>query len=151
MAAVTKVRERYDQAGHRKIRDYEINIAASGDTLATGLGSIEHFSVENPQNEFVVEGTLVGGTVTVADARIAAADRAVVSRESNAGTDGHLEANPGAGDVVVTSSAAGDTSVVKVLIIKPKVTKTAKSGGTLTFTTDPSGAVSGVLVSVRGR
>lgn len=65
--------------------------------------------------------TLVGGTVTVA-ATLSAASKIILSRNTEAGTPGFLEApaasrNVGAGTFAINSSEAADTSTVDWLVI----------------------------------
>ena len=152
MAAVTVTTRRTGRdGGNLKIRNFKITVAADGDTLNTRLREIVDLKITNPQESFTVNGTLVAGTKTIADARITANMRAAVSRVSNAGTDGHLEAAVGASEVVVTSSEAGDTSVVDVTIYPPRVSGHSISGGTITFDLDGNGTDAvGVLVEAKG-
>lgn len=151
MAAVTVTRRRSDiTGGNRRIRLFTITVAADGDTLDTRLRKIETVNITNPQDAFSVTGTLVAGTIGITDARIHEDSHAIVSRVSNAGTDGHLEVTVADGEITVTSSSGADTSVVEVSILPPRVTGHSISGGTLTFDVSPSASVAGVLVEVKG-
>lgn len=151
MAAVTVTRRRYDRTGgNKKLRTYTITVAADGDTLNTRLRRIESVTVTNPQETFTVTGTLVAGTIAIADARITVDCRAQASRDSNAGTDGHLEAVITAGIVTVNSSSGADTSVVTVSVFPPRVTGYSVSGGTITFDTESAPDVVGVRVAAIG-
>ena len=69
--------------------------------------------------DFIGQAVLVGGTKTVANTNIAAADRIFLSRSTLGGTAGHLSfvINPGA-DFVITSSTALDTSTIDYVIIR---------------------------------
>lgn len=152
MAAVTVASRRTDRTGgNLKRRFFTITVAADGDTLATRLREITRVSISNLQEVFTVTGTLVAGTIAIADARITANMRAAVSRVSNAGTDGHLEVALTASTATVTSSEAGDTSVVEVSIYPPRVSGYSVSGGTITFDLDGNGTdATGVVVEVVG-
>jgi hypothetical protein len=150
-AAVTVTTRRTGRdGGNLKTRYFKITVAADGDTLDTRLRKIVGVKITNPQESFKVAGTLVGGTIAIADARITTDCKAVVSRDSNAGTDGHLEAVITAGTVTVNSSSGVDTSVVTVLILPPRITGHSISGGTITFDMDGSPDVTGVLVEAKG-
>lgn len=63
--------------------------------------------------------TLVSGTVTVTLPQVSSSSVVLVSRQAPSGTLGHLSVpviNPGSG-FTVTSSAAGDNSVVGYLVL----------------------------------
>jgi hypothetical protein len=153
MGAVTVTRRRINVAGARKVRDFTINIAATGDTLATGLRKIESVNVDGPNEfQFSGEATLVAGAATVADTRIKATDRIILSRKTVGGTAGNLAVGTVTADTsfAITSSSGTDTSVVTYQVLRPSVVKVAVSGGTLTFTVDPAAALTGVKVRVEG-
>ena len=152
MAAVT-VSQRISEltGGNRRMKLFKITVASSGDTLDTRLRKIQQVLITNPQDVFTVTGTLVGGTIAIVDARIAAGDRAIVSRVSNAGTDGHLEVVITEDTATVTSSSGADTSVVEVSIFPPRITGHAASGGTITFGIESTnGDVVGAWVTAIG-
>ena len=69
--------------------------------------------------DFIGQAVLVGGTKTVANTNIAAADRILLSRSTLGGTPGHLSfvINAGA-DFVITSSSGTDTSTIDYVIIR---------------------------------
>lgn len=152
MAAVTVTRRRSDlTGGNRKIKLFTITVAADGDTLDTRLRKIEEVHITNPREPFTVTGTLVAGALAISDARIDANDRAVVSRVSNAGTDGYLEVAITADTATIASSSNLDTSVVTVAIFPPRVNRHTVSGGTITFGLEGDGTdVAGVGVTVIG-
>lgn len=151
MAAVT-VSQRIPEltGGNRKLKLFKITVAADGDTLDTRLRKIQQVLITNPQEVFTVTGTLVAGTIAIADARIEAGDRAIVSRVSNAGTDGHLEVAITADTATVTSSSGADTSVVEVSIFPALITGHSVSGGTITFDCDSGADVVGAWVTAIG-
>jgi len=66
------------------------------------------------------QSALTAGTVTVANASVAANDRIILSRQTPDGTLGHLSVakNPGVG-FDINSSDAGDTSTVAWVILRP--------------------------------
>lgn len=150
MAAVTVNRRRTNVAGSRKVKEFDVTIAATGDTLDSRLRKIETVKFTNAQGPFTVTGTLVAGTIAITDARITTSCRSVVSRVSNAGTDGHLECVLTASTATVNSSSGADTSIVEVIVFPPSVTGFTKSGGTVTFITSPPGSVANALVEVTG-
>lgn len=138
MAAVTVLERKYDRSGgNLKKRTYKVTVLNDGDTLNTRLRKIKSVLITNPQEIFTVAGTLVAGTIAIADARITTGCKAVVSRDSNAGTDGHLEAVITAGTVTVNSSSGADTSIVTVEILPPRISGHSISTGTITFDLDP--------------
>jgi hypothetical protein len=153
MSAVTVTRRRTNVAGSRKHKEFTVNIAASGDTLDTRLRRIEQVIVSNP-NEEIIEGeaTLVGGTIQVAETRIAATDRIMLSRKTTGGTAGHLaiSALVAGATFDITSSSGTDTSVIAYTIFKPNVVKTTVTGGSIAFTVDPNVALTGVKVLAIG-
>lgn len=147
MAAVSVTSRVTDYTRGRKRKTFVLTSVNNGDTLDTRLRKINSVQIIQAQEPFSVSDTLVAGTVTITDARILATSRAVVSRVSNAGTDGHLEAAVGAGEIVITSSSGADTSVVDVVIHPIHVTGYSVSAGTITFVTDPDGAAACTVVA----
>lgn len=152
MAAVTVTKRRTARdGGNLKIKHFEVTVANDGDTLDTRLRKIVGLTITNPQEMFTLTGTLVAGTVAITDARVTTSCRAVVSRVSNAGTDGHLELALTASTATVTSSEAGDTSVVHITVFPPRVSGYSVSAGTITFDLDPGTPdVAGVKIEAKG-
>jgi hypothetical protein len=69
--------------------------------------------------DFIGQAVLVGGTKTVSNTNIAAADRILLSRSTLGGTPGHLSfVINAASDFVITSSSALDTSTIDYVIIR---------------------------------
>jgi len=63
------------------------------------------------------EATLVGGTVTITDARVAADSVVIFNRHVGAGTVGHLEYAIAPGEnIEITSSSATETSTVAYIV-----------------------------------
>lgn len=99
-------------------------------TLSTSTGAIAALLILNTTTIRIADGanrsmgqaTLVAGTVTVSNTRVAANSRIFLSRHTAGGTLGHLSIGSisGATNFVINSSSATDTSVINWLIFDPQ-------------------------------
>lgn len=161
MAAVTVVRRFRDYTRGRRVDLIKLNIAATGDTLVTGFKQIDQIVISLPTSS--PDGgsgiaTLVGGTVTVADARVKTGARILITRNTVGGTLGNLSVPAAsitdATSFVINSDQGTETSTINYLIINPGgdvlgyTLSTTSNITTITFLTD--GAVTGALVEIIG-
>lgn len=93
-------------------------VSTAGNVLIQGAG--KQLRVEGgAATDFIGTATLVGGTATVLNTNIDAADRIFLSRSTTGGTEGTLSYVINAGvSFVITSSSGTDTSTIAYFIVR---------------------------------
>lgn len=152
MAAVTVTRRRTNVSGVRTVKDFVVTIAADGDTLNTRLKRIESVLLSSPNENVNGSSVLVGGTVTVVDARILVGAVVSLVRILDGGAIGSYKAVVTAGQVIITSSSGTDTSTIAWAVSNPAVTRAdiTATSSTVTFQTTGGVSLAGVRVRVEG-